>query len=549
MKKKIIDAVAFSGIWTCPISYLLVFAFVRQINLNQNNASDLVQSIIILLVLLPMIWISYTNLSAYSKDDKRCFYFGDGLKEEMSSEKRKATYPRIPNNMLADANQYNGSIILGKSNNKHVKYDVNANTIPNIIIIGSTGSGKSSSFYIGNLLYMTNSIKDVPNTTEKSMNKYQLFVMDVKGELAKICVPKNNVNIRTVSFDENIKSNLWGWDVYYELDAKSDDNHRLEVYNMIATAVIISTSDHDGFWVENSRTLFVGLLSYFHDIKGIDFIDSVSEILQNNITSLIEEAIEVSDPQSIAYKWLYKFYGKSNNSFEDIITTMTSCLSVFNLPIVKNVMRDRKEKVSPITFDDSLTSIFLNIPDYMLAELGTVFRLITTQLFEYIERRNSSTSLLVLLDEFPALGKIQKICHYMSILRYHNCSIWLSIQSYYQLQNNYSIAESKIIIDNTKIKCVLEISDTDTGEMISKWCGTYNEKKISRNEKGSRSTTTERVPIVTSTDLIKLSQKEEVILIISGVGYLRVKRASYYKDKYMMEIADKIREGKGDLYE
>jgi type IV secretory pathway TraG/TraD family ATPase VirD4 len=534
MIRKIIDAISFTGIWTCPISYALIFALLNQLYYRDIVIPSLMERVIIILGMLPMIWTAYTNLLSYQKDNKRSFRLGDGFKSEMSNEKRKATYPPIPAKLLVDKHNFDNGFILGTKNNKrYVRYPLELNSLPNTIIIGSTGSGKTSSFYINNLVTMLNQCNS-PIT---------IYAIDVKGELHETCVSKDDKNVMIVSFDKDKQSDeYYGWDVYYNLDDKPDENQRLEVFNTIANAIIISTSDKDAFWVENSRTLFVGLLSYYYD-KHFDFIQSVSGILENDISALIDEIIETSNPESISYRWLYKYYGKSNNSIQDIITTMTSSLSVFNIPVVKSVLSTKKNKASPKDFDTG-KSIFLNIPDYLLESLNAAFRLITTEVFEYVERRKSNTPLIMLLDEFPALGTISKITHYMSILRYHNCSIWLSIQSYYQLQKHYSVPDARIILDNTKIKCILEISDTDTAKMISEWCGYYQEKKKSTNSNGGHSSTSERLPIVTATELITLSKKEETILVISGIGYLRVKRASYFKDPNIMNIISKIKQEK-----
>jgi type IV secretory pathway TraG/TraD family ATPase VirD4 len=536
MRKRIIDAISFTGIWTCPITYFLIFECFNELYKRSIIITPLLERAILMLGLLPMMWIAYVNILSYEKDDKRCFNLGEGFISEMSHEKRKATYPLIPTKLLVDKHKFNDGFILGTKDKRHyVSYPIETNSLPNTIIIGSTGSGKTSSFYINNLVTMLN----------QSQSQTTIYAIDVKGELHETCVSQSDKNVMVVSFDKDKQSDeFYGWDVYYNLNAQSDENQRLEVFNTIASAIIISTSDKDGFWVENSRTLFVGLLSYYYD-KHFDFIQSVSEILKNDISTLIEEIIETSLPETISYRWLYKYYKKSNSSFEDIITTMTSSLSVFNLPVVKSILSTKENKASPKVFDEG-KSIFLNIPDYLLESLNPAFRLITTEVFEYVERRKSDNPLIMLLDEFPALGCISKITHYMSILRYHNCSIWLSIQSYYQLQKHYSVPDAKIILDNTKIKCILEISDTDTAKMVSDWCGFYQEKKKSTNSKGGHSSTTERLPIVTATDLITLSKKEETILVISGIGYLRVKRASYFKDSYIMDIIRKIHAEKED---
>ena len=43
-------------------------------------------------------------------------------------------------------------------------------------------------------------------------------------------------------------------------------------------------------------------------------------------------------------------------------------------------------------------------------------------------------------------------------------------------------------------------------------------------------------------DLITLIKKEEVILIISGIGYLRPKKCYYFKDRKISSLAEQVRE-------
>ena len=43
-------------------------------------------------------------------------------------------------------------------------------------------------------------------------------------------------------------------------------------------------------------------------------------------------------------------------------------------------------------------------------------------------------------------------------------------------------------------------------------------------------------------DLLTLTKKQEVILVISGTGYLRVKKVFYFKDKILSAMAEKIRQ-------
>ena len=42
-------------------------------------------------------------------------------------------------------------------------------------------------------------------------------------------------------------------------------------------------------------------------------------------------------------------------------------------------------------------------------------------------------------------------------------------------------------------------------------------------------------------DLLTLTKKQEVILVISGTGYLRVKKVFYFKDKILSAMAEKVK--------
>ena len=108
----------------------------------------------------------------------------------------------------------------------------------------------------------------------------------------------------------------------------------------------------------------------------------------------------------------------------------------------------------------------------------------------------------------------------------------------------YSKEEARVIADNCRIKVICECADPDTAKDISAWCGNYQNKKETLNggKNRSKSYTYEEKPIVEQGDLITLIKKEEVILIISGIGYLRPKKCYYFKDRKILSLADQVRE-------
>lgn len=81
-------------------------------------------------------------------------------------------------------------------------------------------------------------------------------------------------------------------------------------------------------------------------------------------------------------------------------------------------------------------------------------------------------------------------------------------------------------MDNCRVKVICEVSDPQSAKAVQDWCGKYREKKetLSAGKNRHKTYTYEDKDIVQPNDLITLVNQEEVILIISGVGYLRPKK-------------------------
>jgi len=94
------------------------------------------------------------------------------------------------------------------------------------------------------------------------------------------------------------------------------------------------------------------------------------------------------------------------------------------------------------------------------------------------------------------------------------------------------------------VKVICEASDPETGRMVSEWAGKFKDKRETQNtgKNRNRSYSYEDRPIIETSDLVTLTRDEEVIIVVSGIGYLRIKKAFYFKDKMLNILADKVRE-------
>lgn len=529
--KIIYSILAFTGLWLLPPLYIII---------HQTFPAVATKTLAIMSLIL-IAWTSFNNFWTVACEGKRLDEIGigdglvpdTGLKKE-SPQKRIAMYPKVPPSLLSKEPE---GIILGKYKNRYVRIPLTQTY--HSCILGGSGSGKTSTVLLDTLLA----------NFATGRNDFTTFCIDIKGEIHEKS---------TYAYDENVlvcnptDRTSYGWDAYYRLHDNPSDDLIVEAIEEIAQALIISANPKDSFFIENARTMFTGLLIYYFN-QGETFIDSVNKILETETKSLIAEIIENSELSDLHYKYLAKFAGRKNESIEDCMSEMTTSLSVFGSKSdIKFMFRDNYQKASPYSFQEG-KSVFLAIPEHMLESYKAIMRLCTVQTLKEMERRSEeeTTPILLIIDEFARLGRMEGIFNALATLRSKKVSIMLAFQSLAQCEVIYSKEETRVLTENCRVKVICECADGEPSKTISGWCGKYRDKKenLTGGKNRHKSYTYEDKPIVEADDLIRLVKKEEEILVISGVGYLRPKKCYYFKDSKLKALADKVRKHNKNLIE
>ena len=521
-------AVALTGLWLALPLYLIIPHTIPSISSKQ----------IMIINIALIAWVTLNNLWGLACEGKRLdeMCIGDGLIPETglqkeSTQKKIATYPKVPKKYL---NKEPEGVILGTYKNQYVR--IPTQEIYHYCVIGGSRSGKTSTVLLDTLL---------ANFATKK-NDFLTYAIDIKGELHIKSSYSHSPDIMVVNPTDQTTA---GWDVYYRLRDNPSDDLIIEVMQEVASALIISTSKSDSFFVNNAQDMFVGMLLYFYQ-QGENFIDSVNKILESEIKYLIGEIIKSSEPSDLHYKYLAKFDGKDAESVEDCMVELTTNLSVFGSKSdIKYCFRDNPIKASPFTFKEN-KSVFLAIPEHMLESYKAILRLCTVQTLKEMERRPDASGkevknkpMIILIDEFARLGRMEGIFNALATLASKKISVILAFQSLAQCEVIYSKEETRVLMDNCRVKVICEVSDPQSAKAVQDWCGKYREKKetLSAGKNRHKTYTYEDKDIVQPNDLITLVNQEEVILIISGVGYLRPKKCYYFKDSQISKLAQKVR--------
>lgn len=459
----------------------------------------------------------------------------------LTKEKLKALYRTPPKQNLYKEPT---GMILAQTYDKYVCVPIDPNNIYMGMIIGSPGSGKSSGPFISSLSY--NYAKPSPVTC---------YAIDIKGELHKSCVKIGDPHVKIIDPDDIFAA---GWDVWYNISQSSPDNSVVDALDKCARAIIVETNEKNAFFSNSARKIFKGaMLYYFRKQVWTDdsgrirqgFADAVIDlqttdpvVLVRNILS--DEAICKRHPQIISL--LGGFRNSDSEALNGIKLSLEEYLDVFALEKVHHMLEEGNNyKASPLDLNIGI-SIFLSIKENQLDSLKPLIRLISYQILAEMEKRPENCDpILMIYDEFPRIGKIDRITSALATFRSRKVSLWLAIQDFSQLQSVYGHDDARIILNLCEICCVLSCRDVETGKLLEEWSGKYDQPKnshtqnsVSRIRSGIETVSSERRPVVEIADMMRLRTEKGIALWIEG-QYCRAKRIRYYEDPILAPIVAK----------
>ena len=531
----------FYGLWVIPLTVCILF-IAYLICRHFSIPPGLPALLIGLLAIAYMYYLAskhqYEHKTFY-RDDFSPRANHDWLALGLSKEKLHALYsaPRRENRFKQPQ-----GVVLGRTNSQYVCVPLDKHNLVSGCIIGAPGSGKSSGPYICTLanLFATN-------------QHATCFVVDIKGELSLNSVDRKSKFIKIVDPED---TDSFGWDPYYNLTQRSSDDDVIEALDKIARAIIVDNNPKNAFFVNQARKIMIALCLYYFrkqvwsDDDGkvkCGFADAIGEIKSSDVTLLIKSVLEntsVCSKHKQIRSMLSEFVDTDESeAMQGIKLQLGEHLDVFTRKNVLHLLSPDNEKLaSPLDLNNGV-SVFLSIPETKLESMSALFRLIVYQTLSEMENRPSGSDVcLLLLDEFPRLGKIDRIMTALATLRSRNVSIWLAMQDVSQLQYIYGHDAARIIMNLCVVICTLSCSDIETGKMLSEWSGFYEEKRKSRSRKtsssdqsGSVSTSFERRPVVEISDVMRLRTEGGVMLWIEG-RYCRVRRIRYFEDKRLRNI-------------
>lgn len=212
-----------------------------------------------------------------------------------------------------------------------------------------------------------------------------------------------------------------------------------------------------------------------------------------------------------------------------IMSTVLAGLSIFRNAAVKNrtshsdfhfsdlrgMMDPRDGKVKPVTVYLSINQVdaeALNPITAIFIELMSRFLIANAPDGEHAGQKLGPYSVLFVLDEMPKMQKMQAIIQGPDIGRGQKVSYLIIGQDIHQIQEKYGADAAATIISTTAAKIVFRQNDPDTAKRFSEMMGEKVEAKKSKGADGKETETTERKPLYSFMDILKLDAKKQLVI-------------------------------------
>ncbi|HNP82753.1 MAG TPA: type IV secretory system conjugative DNA transfer family protein [Nitrospira sp.] len=435
-------------------------------------------------------------------------------------------------------------IIVGKVGRRYLVYGGQEF----VLLAAPTRSGKGVSIVLPNLLHYDESV----------------VVLDIKMENFAYTSKFRQLHGHHVylfnPFSTDGQTHRWN-----PLDGVDRDlNRRVGEIQAIGQVLYPTEQIKDAFWNESARNLFLGLTLYIMETPSLPRSlgevlrqasgkgQPIKDYLHDLISTRAKGDAPLSDDCTAA---LHRFCATSENTMASILATLTAPLTIFSNPIVDAATSATDFDLTQVRAQRM--SIYVGIPANRLSDAALLVNLFFSQLIQYntvdlpATNPNLKHQCLVILDEFPALGRVNILAKAVGFMAGYNLRLLPIIQSLSQLESVYGEKDARTFVTNHACQILFAPREQRDAQHYSQMLGTYTAEAISTGtsrplawghgtQASSSSTRSEQArPLLLPQEVKELGDQRAIINLMHTKPIL-CDKARFYADPIFIDRLKRI---------
>jgi type IV secretion system protein VirD4 len=307
-------------------------------------------------------------------------------------------------------------------------------------------------------------------------------------------------------------------------------------------------------WEKTSHALLVGAILHVlyaepdKTLAGVaGFLSDPKRPIETTLRAMMTTAhLGGAGPHPVIASAARELLNKSENERSGVLSTAMSFLGLYRDPVVAKVTRRCDWRIRDLVEGDRPATLYLVVPPSDISRTKPLVRLILNQvgrrLTEDLHAKGRRHRLLLMLDEFPALGRLDFFESALAFMAGYGLKSFLIAQSLNQIEKAYG--PNNAVLDNCHVRVSFATNDERTAKRVSDALGTATQMRAMKNYAGHRlspwlghlmvSRQETARPLLTPGEVMQLPSDDELVLV-SGVPPIRAKKARYFEDPRLTE--------------
>ncbi|TKT81002.1 conjugal transfer protein TraG [Aquamicrobium sp. LC103] len=423
-------------------------------------------------------------------------------------------------------------VVLGRYDRNYLRHD----GPEHVLCFAPTRSGKGIGLVVPTLLTWPGSC----------------IVHDIKGENWGLTAGFRAKHGRVLLFDPtNAKSSAYN----PLLEVRQGEWEVRDVQNIADILVDPEGSlDKRNHWEKTSHSLLVGAILHVlyaekdKTLAGVaNFLSDPRRPVEATLRAMMDTPhLGEAGVHPVIASSARELLNKSDNERSGVLSTAMSFLGLYRDPVVARVTARCDWRIADLVGSRKAVSLYLVVPPSDINRTKPLIRLILNQigrrLTEELNTSGERHRLLLMLDEFPALGRLDFFESALAFMAGYGLKGFLIAQSLNQIERAYG--PNNAILDNCHVRVSFATNDERTAKRVSDALGTATELRDSTNYAGHRLSPwlghlmvtrqeTAR-PLLTPGEIMQLPPSEEIVMV-AGTPPIRATKAKYFEDSRLQE--------------